>query len=208
MSQPNDNSQYKNEQNPSRKIDLNNLFIEVYLANSAQTIRREDIELTNSIVLPPSALEKLSKLNNFWDNKNPILFRILNIDLNIETYCGVIDFTAPEGQCYIPSNMFERLCLEEGQMINLLKLNSLPRGSFIKFQPYQTEFIKNPNHIEILENNLRNYFCMTEGDTISVKYENKIYKFDVIKCKPAKAIQIIDSDLIIDLAPPKDNKEH
>ena len=49
---------------------------------------------------------------------------------------------------------------------------------------------------------------MTEGDTISVKYENKIYKFDVIKCKPAKAIQILNSDLIIDLAPPKDNKEH
>ena len=49
---------------------------------------------------------------NFGDSKNPILFRILNINLNIYTHCGVVEFTAETGTCYIPSHMFDRLCLE------------------------------------------------------------------------------------------------
>ena len=195
-----------NPRPPSRQVDVNNLFIEVYQAFPASIMGREDIDLSNSIILPPSALQKISSLKNFGDNKNPVLFQILNIDLNIKTHCGVIEFTAQEGLCYLPSDMFDRLCLEEGQKINVRAL-SLPKGTFIKLQPHKTEFINNPNPKAILEYNLRNYFCVTEGDTISVKFAKKIYKIDVIECKPAKAIQTLNCDLVVDFAPPKDYKE-
>ena len=191
---------------PGRQVDVNNLFIEVYKALPASAMGREDIDLSNSIILPPSALQTLSGMKNFGDSKNPILFRILNIQLSIYTHCGVIEFTAEEGTCYIPTNMFELLCLEVNQQVNIRALSLRP-GTFIKLQPHKTEFINIPNPKTILEYNLRNYFCVTEGDTISVKFGKKIYKIDVIQCKPDKAIRTLNCDLEVDFAPPKDYKE-
>ena len=189
-----------------RQVDIRNLFIEVYKAFPASIMCREDIELSNSIILPPEALATLSLMRNFGDSKNPILFRILNIELNIYTHCGVAEFTADKGTCYIPSNMFDRLCLQEGQQVNVRAL-PLKSGTFIKLQPHTTEFINNKNPKTILEYNLRNYFCVTEGDTISIKFGKKIYKIDVIQCKPDKAIRTLNCDIVVDFAPPKDYKE-
>ena len=158
-----------------RRININEIFIEVYKAFPAKMVFREDIELSNSIILPASALNVLSGMRNFNDSKNPILFRILNIELNISTHCGVAEFTAEEGTCYLPTNMFDKLCLMEGQQVNIRNTDLKP-GTFIKLQPHKTEFIENPNPKTILEYNLRNYFCVTEGDTISVKFGKKFTK--------------------------------
>ena len=190
-----------------RNTQIQNLFIEVYKAYPANFVSREDIELTNSIILPPSALNKLSAMPNFGNSRNPMIFRILNIELNIFTHCSVAEFTAEEGVCYLPSNMFERLCLIEGQNINIRNVELMP-GTFIKLQPHLTEFINTPDPKKILEYNLRNYFCVTEGDTISVKFHNKIYKIDIIECKPKNAIRTLNCDIAVDFAPPKDYKEH
>ena len=189
-----------------RNIQIDTIFIEVYRAFPASIMGRDDIDLSNSIILPQSALGKLSVMRNFGDTKNPILFRILNIELNIYTHCGVVEFTAEEGTCYIPSNMFERLCLMEGQQINVRNVILQP-GTFIKLQPHKTEFINNPNPKTILEYNLRNYFCVTEGDTISVKFGKNIYKIDIVQCKPNKAIKTLNCDIEVDFDPPKDYKE-
>ena len=189
-----------------RRLNVNEIFIEVYKAFPASIMGREDIDLSNSIILPASALGVLSSMRNFKDSKNPILFRILNIELNMATHCGVAEFTAQEGTCYLPSNMFERLCLMEGQQVNIRNVDLKP-GTFIKLQPHLTEFINIPNPKAILEYNLRNYFCVTEGDTISVKFSKKIYKLDIVQCKPAKAIRTLNTDIEVDFCPPKDYKE-
>ena len=189
-----------------RRINVYEIFIEVYKAFPASIMGREDIDLSNSIILPASALGVLSSMRNFKDSKNPLLFRILNIELNMATHCGVAEFTAQEGTCYLPSNMFERLCLMEGQQVNIRNVD-LKEGKFIKLQPHLTEFINNPNPKTILEYNLRNYFCVTEGDTISVKFSKKIYKLDIVQCKPAKAIRTLNTDIEVDFCPPKDYKE-
>jgi len=190
----------------NRNFQIDTIFIEIYRAFPATIMGRDDIDLSNSIILPQSALNKLSSMRNFGDSKNPILFRILNIELNILTHCGVAEFTAEEGTCYIPSNMFERLCLIEGQTVNIRNIDLNP-GTFIKLQPHLTEFINNPNPKTILEYNLRNYFCVTEGDTISVKFGKKIYKIDIIQCQPNKAIRTLNCDIVVDFDPPKDYKE-
>ena len=119
-----------------------------------------------------------------------------------------MEFTAEEGTCYLPFNMFDRLCLEEGQKVNIRALKIAP-GTFIKIQPHKTEFMNNPQAKSILKYNLNtNYFCVTEGDTISVKLGDEYYKLDILECKPNKGIRIINSsNLIIDFAPPKDYKE-
>jgi len=188
------------------RIQIDNIFIEIYKAFPCSVMGRDDIDLSNSIILPQTALQKLSSMKNFGDSKNPILFRILNIELNIFTHCGVAEFTAEEGTCYIPYNMFEKLCLIEGQTVNIRNIE-LKAGTFIKLKPHLTEFINNPNPKTILEYNLRNYFCVTEGDTISVKFGKKIYKIDIIQCKPNKAIRTLNCDIIVDFEAPKDYKE-
>ena len=188
-------------------FDIRNLFIQVYKAYPGFMFGRDDINLSNSVILPPSALQELSQLKNFGTSKDSVvLFKILNIKLNIYTHCGVKEFTAEEGCCYLPINMFDKLCLVEGQQVNLRAL-SLKQGTFIKLQPYKTEFTTISNPKTILEYNLRDYFCVTEGDTISIKFGNKIYDIEVIQCKPEKQIRTLNCNLEVDFAPPKDYKE-
>lgn len=66
--------------------------------------------------------------------------------------------------------------------------------------PHLTEFIDlpYPQNISVSENSLRNYFCITEGDTILVKYNNKCYDIDIVECKPKKAICILNCDLEVE----------
>ena len=187
--------------------DMNTVFIEVYRAYPAMMLGRDDIELSNSIILPSSALGKLSCMKNFGDTRNPVLFRILNIDLNIYTHCGVIEFTAEEGTCYLPLNMFNKLNLIEGNKVNIRNI-TLKSGTFIKLRPHKTEFINNPQPKTVLEYNLKNYFCVTEGDTISVKFRDKIFKIDVIECKPEKQIRTLNCNLQVDFEEPLDYKEY
>ena len=190
----------------NRNVDVRNLFIEVYKAFPASILGRDDINFSNSIILPPSALSQLSNIKNFGSSKDPVLFKILNIDLNMYTHCGVKEFTAEEGCCYLPLNMFDKLCLTEGQKVNVRAL-TLKAGTFIKLQPHKTEFTEITNPKVVLEYNLKDYFCVTEGDTISIKFGKKIYQIDVIQCKPDKQIRTLNCNLEVDFAPPKDYKE-
>ena len=58
-----------------------------------------------------------------------------------------------------------------------------------------------------LETTLRNFSCLSTGDSIMVAYNNKKYYIDIIETKPASAISIIETDCEVDFAPPLDYKE-
>ena len=58
-----------------------------------------------------------------------------------------------------------------------------------------------------LETTLRNYSCLTTGDSIMVAYNNKKYYIDIVETKPSNAISIIETDCEVDFAPPLDYKE-
>jgi ubiquitin fusion degradation protein 1 len=63
------------------------------------------------VILPPSALDKLSMLP-YQDGVTyktarlnisyPMLFEVRNRNGNTLTHCGVLEFVAEEGRCYIP----------------------------------------------------------------------------------------------------------
>lgn len=61
--------------------------------------------------------------------------------------------------------------------------------------------------IRSLETSLRNYSCLTTGDTIMVAYNNKKYYIDIVEAKPSPAVSIIETDCEVDFAPPLDYKE-
>lgn len=102
--------------------------------------------------------------------------------------------------------MFNRLYLEEGMMINLRNIK-LEKGKFCKIRPHQTEFVMNSNPRAILENNLRNYVCVTKGDTITVQFNKKKYLIDIVECKPKDAISLTNVDVEVDFEQPLDYKE-
>lgn len=55
------------------------------------------LEGGDKIILPPSALDTLSRLLVEY----PMLFN-LSTESGGATHCGVLEFSAPEGSCYIP----------------------------------------------------------------------------------------------------------
>ena len=50
------------------------------------------------------------------------------------THCGVLEFTAPEGNCYVPFWMMQNLMLEEGGVLSVKNV-SLPKATYVKFKP-------------------------------------------------------------------------
>ena len=51
-----------------------------------------------SVFLPASALHHLTRLNTVY----PMLFKMTNRRTGRSTHCGVLEFEADDGKCYIP----------------------------------------------------------------------------------------------------------
>jgi ubiquitin fusion degradation protein 1 len=51
-----------------------------------------------SVIMPPSALDHLTRLNIVY----PMLFKLTNRKANRKTHCGVLEFVADEGKVYLP----------------------------------------------------------------------------------------------------------
>ncbi|XP_060973648.1 uncharacterized protein LOC115695580 [Cannabis sativa] len=102
--------------------------------------------------------------------------------------------------------MMENMKLKEGDLV-CLKNVSLRRAKYIKLQPHSTDFLDISNPKAILETTLRNFTCLSTGDTIMVAYNNKKYYINIIETKPSHAVSIIETDCEVDFAPPLDYKE-
>ena len=100
-----------------------------------------------------------------------------------KSYCGVLEFSADEGVCHLPTWMMDNLFLEEGAEV-ILRNVTLQKGNYIKFQPHQTAFIDLPDPKGILEREMINYACVFKGDTININHAGKDYQINILDCKP------------------------
>ncbi|XP_054714580.1 ubiquitin recognition factor in ER-associated degradation protein 1-like [Uloborus diversus] len=163
---------------------------------------RRDVEKGGKIIMPPSALDHLTRLSIVY----PMLFKLTNKKTNRVTHCGVLEFVADEGKVYLPYWMMRNLLLEEGGILHVENA-TLPVASFSKFQPQSEDFLDITNPKAVLENALRNFACLTTGDMIAIEYNDKIYEFCVLETRPYKAVSIIECDMNVDFAPPVGYKE-
>ncbi|CAA3024127.1 ubiquitin fusion degradation 1 homolog isoform X1 [Olea europaea subsp. europaea] len=152
--------------------------------------------------MPPSALDRLASLHIDY----PMLFELQNAAAERVSHCGVLEFIAEEGMIYMPYWMMENLLLQEGDFVRVKNV-TLPKGTYVKLQPHTKDFLEISNPKAILETTLRNFSCLTTGDSIMVAYNNKKYYIDIIESKPSNAISIIETDCEVDFAPPLDYKE-
>ncbi|BHF58201.1 Ubiquitin recognition factor in ER-associated degradation protein 1 [Sparganum proliferum] len=157
----------------------------------------DTMEYGGKILLPPSALEHLTRLNVQY----PMLFKLTNKKASRHTHCGVLEFVADEGMCYVPYWMLRNLHLEEGDMVHV-KSVALPVATFAKFQPQDESFLDIFNPKAVLENALRDFACLTVGDMIAINYNERVYELQVLAAEPAEAVSIIECDMSVDFAPP------
>ncbi|XP_048742361.2 sodium-dependent lysophosphatidylcholine symporter 1-like [Ostrea edulis] len=163
---------------------------------------RDDVERGGKIIMPPSALDQLTRLHIQY----PMLFKLTNKKKNRETHCGVLEFVADEGRIYIPYWMMTNLLLTEGDLIQVENV-SLKVATFARFQPQSVDFLDITNPKAVLENMLRSFACLTTDDVISIKYNERNYDMLVLETKPDRAVSIIECDMNVDFAPPVGYKE-
>jgi len=140
----------------------------------------------------------------------PMLFRIVNPQAQKHTHCGVMEFSAPEGCAYLPLWMMTLLQLNEEDHF-FIKSVELKKGELVTFQPHFTKFTELSNPRAVLERALRNFSCLTKGDTIYVTHDEMVFPIDVVKVQPdtsGRAISVVDTDLKVDFEEPKDYAEY
>lgn len=174
-----------------------NTMYRCYSVSMLPGTERDNVDRGGRIFLPPSALDQLTRLNIVY----PMLFKLTNPDQDRITHCGVLEFVADEGKCYMPYWMMRNLLLDEGAFVKIESV-SLPVATFSKFQPQSTDFLDITNPKAVLENELRSFACLTTGDVIAISYNERIYELCVLETRPGRAVSIIECDMSVDFAPP------
>ncbi|CAN0165515.1 unnamed protein product [Scytosiphon promiscuus] len=172
-------------------------FEEQYHCYPVSFQEKEHLEAGDKILLPSSALDALARQQVEY----PMLFELSNPSQGSRTHCGVLEFSAPEGSCYIPHWMMQNLLLEAGSLLTVKNV-SLPKGTFVKFQPQSVDFLDISNPRAVLETTMRHFSCLTEGDVICLPYNDRKYELAVKELKPAKAVGIVETDLNVDFDAP------
>ena len=81
------------------------VFETQYQCFSTAMAGRTNIDEGDKILLPPSALDALARMNVEY----PMLFELRNDAIGKKTHCGVMEFSAEEGRCYMPFWMMQNM---------------------------------------------------------------------------------------------------
>mmetsp|Transcript_19387 Transcript_19387/g.60969 ORF Transcript_19387/g.60969 Transcript_19387/m.60969 type:complete len:307 (-) Transcript_19387:187-1107(-) len=175
-------------------------FEEQYHCFSGAFADKPQLEEGDKILLPTSAFEQLARLQVDY----PMLFELRSA--KGRTHCGVMEFTAPEGNCYLPFWMQQNLMVEEGGLVTVKNV-SLPKARFVKFKPQSVDFLDISNPRAVLERQLRTFSCVTVGDQICLPYNGKRYYLEVQEVQPGDAACIIETDCNVDFDAPVGYRE-
>ncbi|ERF77021.1 hypothetical protein EPUS_06889 [Endocarpon pusillum Z07020] len=181
----------------------NRRFDEYYRCYPVVMMPGPDREHTNfggKVFLPPSALDKLTRLHITY----PMLFELINGKEDKVTHAGVLEFIAEEGKIYLPQWLMNTLLLEPGDLLQI-KSTDLPPGRFVKLQPQSPSFLDISDPRAVLENAFRNFACLTKGDIFTFSYNDQTYDIAVLEIKPDNdqhAIVTMETDLEVDFATP------
>ncbi|KAJ0042298.1 hypothetical protein Pint_18637 [Pistacia integerrima] len=172
------------DDNQGWEADDNFEFFEKYYhCYSFSRVDKLHLESGNKIIMPQSALHRLEYTNV----KYPLEFELSNLRSGKITHCGVLEFTAEDGFIYVPTWMMEVMKIQEYDSIKLKNV-SLMKAVQMKLQPHTQDFLKLSNPKALLETSLRNFSCLTTGDTIMIVHDNKKLYINILETKPSPAV--------------------
>ncbi|KAJ6623556.1 ubiquitin fusion degradation protein UFD1-domain-containing protein [Mycena sp. CBHHK59/15] len=160
---------------------------------------RLNLSYGGKIIMPPSALANLTAL----DLPSPWMFQLRNPSNSAaSTYGGVLEFIAEEGVVHLPYWMMKTLRLNEGDPIRITGAE-LPKGKLVKLQAQSVHFLEISDHKAVLEQALRNFSALTQGDIIEINYNSITFGILVMETSPGgQGISVLDTDLEVDFAAP------
>ncbi|KAF8746114.1 hypothetical protein AX14_000169 [Amanita brunnescens Koide BX004] len=149
--------------------------------------------------MPPSALASLTNL----DLESPWMFQLRNPSNSAaSTHAGVLEFIAEEGCVHLPYWMMKTLRLNEGDPIRITG-TELPKGNLVKLQAQSVHFLEVSDPKAVLEQALRNFSSLTQGDIIEIRYNSIVFGLLVMETRPGNSgICVLDTDLEVDFAAP------
>ncbi|KAI0705843.1 ubiquitin fusion degradation protein I [Cytidiella melzeri] len=165
---------------------------------------RESVSYGGKIIMPQSALARLTQL----DLEFPFMFKLSNpSNPAASTHAGVLEFIAEEGVCHLPHWMMMTLRLNEGDPIRVVG-TELPKGKFVKLQPQSVHFLEISDPKAVLEQALRSFSALSQGDIIEISYNRIVFGLLIMETQPGgEGISVIDTDLEVDFAPAVGYKE-
>ncbi|KAL7963595.1 UFD1 domain-containing protein [Trichoderma compactum] len=161
---------------------------------------RPELNFGSKIILPPSALDKVSKLHVQW----PLLMEMINGEKGKHSHAGVLEFIAEEGRAYIPQWMMVTLGLDVGDMIQI-RTTSLELARMVKLQPQSVNFLDISDPKAVLEKAFRNFATLTKGDIFNFEYNDEVYDVAVLDVKPETdkmGVSMIETDVSVEFAAP------
>ncbi|CAK5277648.1 unnamed protein product [Mycena citricolor] len=160
---------------------------------------RVNVSYGGKIIMPPSALAHITQL----DLPSPWMFQLRNpANSAASTHAGVLEFIAEEGCVHLPYWMMKTLRLNEGDPIRITG-TELSKGKLVKFQAQSVHFLEITDHKAVLEQALRNFSALTQGDIIEINYNSIVFGILVMEANPGGGgISILDTDLEVDFAAP------
>ncbi|PCH37828.1 UFD1-domain-containing protein [Wolfiporia cocos MD-104 SS10] len=160
---------------------------------------RENVSYGGKIIMPPSALANLTTL----ELDSPWMFKLRNpANPAASTHAGVLEFIAEEGCVHLPHWMMKTLRLEEGDPIRITGAE-LPKGKMVKLQAQSTLFLEISDPKAVLEQALRHFSVLTQGDIIEISYNSIVFGLLVMDAQPGgEGISVLDTDLEVDFAAP------
>jgi len=210
-------------------------FEEVLSVYSVTSFGRSDLESGDKVVLPSSTFKKVTRLrlpfpltfhaanakvaaSSFQLQKQkvvpakPIKEKMRPVPMTNQ-YCGVMEFSAPEGRAYIPKWMMSSLRVKEGGKVAFKSVldGSIAKGTLCRLQPHSSAFLDLAASMDLrdlLECAFRNYSVLSTGEKIVVNIAGENYKINVVETQPEPAISLYGSlDLEVDFAPPLDKPD-
>ncbi|KAH9035331.1 ubiquitin fusion degradation protein I [Lactarius pseudohatsudake] len=174
-------------------------YLKAYSVAMLPGRERENLSYGGKIILPPSALAHLTSL----DLDSPWMFKLRNPqNPAASTHAGVLEFIAEEGVVHLPYWMMKTLRLNEGDPVRITGAE-LAKGKFVKLQAQHVHFLEISDPKAVLEQALRNFTALTQGDIIEISYNSIIFGLLVMEATPGgEGISILDTDLEVDFAPP------
>ncbi|GLB34864.1 putative ubiquitin fusion degradation protein UFD1 [Lyophyllum shimeji] len=174
-------------------------YLKAYSVAMLPGRERENVSYGGKIIMPPSALANLTNL----DLESPWMFHLRNpANPAASTHAGVLEFIAEEGVVHLPYWMMKTLRLNEGDPIRITS-TELPKGKLVKLQAQSVHFLEISDHKAVLEQALRNFSCLTQGDIIEIIYNSIVFGLLVMETTPGgEGISVLDTDLEVDFAPP------
>ncbi|KAK6844521.1 hypothetical protein PG995_014631 [Apiospora arundinis] len=175
-------------------------YFRCYPIVMAPGAERPELNYGSKILLPVSALDKVSKMHVQW----PLTLELVNGAREKHTHAGVLEFVAEEGRAYIPQWMMQTLGLDVGDMIQI-KSTSLSPAKLVKLQPQSSNFLEISDPKAVLEKAFRSFATLTLGDVFNFEYNDEVYDVAVLEVKPTSeknGVSMIETDVEVDFAAP------